>query len=39
MSLPRPIRPYDFQADLIWWDGPFNGKLNFGHIYYLFLNA
>jgi hypothetical protein len=24
MSLPRPIRPYHFQADLIWWDGPFN---------------
>jgi hypothetical protein len=23
MSLPRPIRPYHFQADLIWWDGPF----------------
>ncbi len=23
MSLPRPIRPYYFQADLIWWDGPF----------------
>jgi hypothetical protein len=23
MSLPRPIRPYHFQADLIWWDSPF----------------
>ncbi len=23
MSLPRPIRPDHFQADLIWWDGPF----------------
>ncbi len=23
MSLPRSIRPYHFQADLIWWDGPF----------------
>ncbi len=24
MSLRRPIRPYHFQADLIWWDSPFN---------------
>ncbi len=23
MSLTRPIRPYHFQTDLIWWDGPF----------------
>ncbi len=23
MSLPRPIRPYHSQANLIWWDGPF----------------
>ncbi len=23
MSLPRPIHPYYFHADLIWWDGPF----------------
>jgi hypothetical protein len=23
MSLPRPIHPYHFQADLIWSDGPF----------------
>jgi hypothetical protein len=23
MSLPRPIRPYHFHADLIWRDGPF----------------
>ncbi len=26
MSLPRPIRPYHFQADLIWWDGPFKER-------------
>ncbi len=24
MSLPRPICPNHFHADLIWWDGPFN---------------
>jgi hypothetical protein len=23
MSPPKPIWPYHFQADLIWWDGPF----------------
>ncbi len=23
MFLPRPIHPYYFHADLIWWDGPF----------------
>jgi hypothetical protein len=23
MSLPRPIHPYYFHADLIWWDSPF----------------
>jgi hypothetical protein len=23
MSLPTPIRPYDFHADLIWWVSPF----------------
>ncbi len=23
MSLPRPIHPYYFHADLIWWDNPF----------------
>ncbi len=28
MSLPRPIRPYYFQADLIWWDGPFEEWAN-----------
>ncbi len=22
--IPRPIRPYHFQADLIWLDSPFN---------------
>ncbi len=27
MSLPRPIRPYHFQADLIWWDGPFKSHM------------
>jgi hypothetical protein len=26
MFLPRPIRPYHFQADLIWWDVPFKMK-------------
>jgi hypothetical protein len=24
MSLPWPIRLYNFHANLIWWDGPFN---------------
>ncbi len=23
MSLPRPIRPYQFQTDIIWWGGHF----------------
>jgi hypothetical protein len=23
MSLPRPLCPYHFHEDLIWWDGPF----------------
>ncbi len=23
MSHPRPIEPYNFQANLNWWDGPF----------------
>ncbi len=27
MSLLRPIRPYHFQADLIWWDGRFNAAM------------
>jgi hypothetical protein len=27
MSLPRPIHPYHFQADLIWWDGLFKVDL------------
>jgi hypothetical protein len=26
MFLPRPIHPYYFHADLIWWDGPFMHK-------------
>jgi hypothetical protein len=24
MSLPRPNESYHFQANLIWWDSPFN---------------
>jgi hypothetical protein len=24
MSSPRPIQPYQFWANLIWWDGPLN---------------
>ncbi len=24
MFPPKPIHPYYFHADLIWWDGPFN---------------
>jgi hypothetical protein len=39
MSLPRPIRPYHFQADLIWWDGPFkyinNLQFHMQHTYYV----
>jgi hypothetical protein len=31
MSLTRPIRPYHFQADLIWWDGPFNANSTPSH--------
>jgi hypothetical protein len=27
MSLPRPIRPYHFQTDLIWCDGRFNAAM------------
>ncbi len=27
MSLPWPIHPYHFHADLIWWDGPFKASL------------
>ncbi len=26
MFLPRPIHPYYFHADLIWWDGPFKRR-------------
>jgi hypothetical protein len=26
MSLPRPIHPCHFQADLIWWDSPFKAS-------------
>jgi hypothetical protein len=31
MSLPRPIHPYYFHADLIWWDSPFKIQL----VYYV----
>ncbi len=27
MSLPRPNESYHFQANLIWWDSPFNTSL------------
>ncbi len=27
MSLPRPNESYHFQANLIWWDSPFNDFL------------
>jgi hypothetical protein len=27
MFLSRPIHPYYFHADLIWWDGPFKNVL------------
>jgi hypothetical protein len=30
MSLPRPICPYHFHADLIWWDGPFKSNKPIG---------
>jgi hypothetical protein len=27
MSPSRPIQPFDFQPEPIWWDGPFNPTL------------
>ncbi len=29
MSLPRSIKPYHFQANLIWWDSPFKCAVDF----------
>ncbi len=28
MSLSRPNEPHHFQANLIWWDSPFNSQSN-----------
>ncbi len=37
MFLPRPIHPYYFHADIIWWDGPFNvGDIRHRHRHLLF---
>jgi hypothetical protein len=37
MSLPRPICPYHFHADLIWWDGPFKVWDIYSHTYSLLI--
>ncbi len=32
MSLPRPNESYHFQANLVWWDSPFKGRVTSGKI-------
>jgi hypothetical protein len=32
MKHDRPIQPFNFQADLVWWDIPFKRTLNFTDI-------
>ncbi len=35
MSLPRPVHPYYFQADRIWWDSPFNSLHSYQNLCFL----